>query len=326
MTNNYSHNISSDEPVGTATRFFNKSQKVNVSRISAVGWWLGNTTEHVVKGTALGSDFTQNIYTPSKEGMTARYDRDDNSWSEEIKDKTFEPYWDVNGHAFTIGEPDGELPEWGINIFPPEYDKETHTVLYKKEEWHIYEILIGRPFYDEWGNEFLVSDYNFVLPERHSWEPPPEFKEGYGIKLINDEWVELIDHRGKMAYAKNRDSEVQHDYEIEALGELPVTHTLIEYQQFDSWLEDQGWAYDIERHRPYKKQEEKFWRDEQLTQVLNRIDQYEKDRGYPEEYRTSPIRTEEQYQKLLADRKLLSDYPESVNYPFGERPRLSGLA
>lgn len=70
---------------------------------------------------------------------------------------------------------------------------------------------------------------------------------------------------------------------------------------------------------------ERLWRDTSLNKVLNRIDQYEKDQDYPVELRTSPIQSNDEFLKLLNDRKLLSDYPESIDFPFGERPILSGL-
>lgn len=68
------------------------------------------------------------------------------------------------------------------------------------------------------------------------------------------------------------------------------------------------------------------WRDAELTKVLNRIDQYEKDQNYPEELRTSPIQSHEEFLLLLNDRKVLSDYPDTHTLHFGERPVLSGLA
>ncbi|WP_241669726.1 hypothetical protein [Vibrio furnissii] len=126
-----------------------------------------------------------------------------------------------------------------------------------------------------------------------------------------------------MAYATDRDN--GEDYRIEELGELPATHTLTEPEFYDSWSDGQ-WHYDIERHRPFKATEEKQWRDGELTKVLDRIDQYEKDQSYPAELRTSPIKTEADYLKLLQDRKTLSDYPESDGFPFGQRPVLSNLA
>lgn len=70
---------------------------------------------------------------------------------------------------------------------------------------------------------------------------------------------------------------------------------------------------------------ETSWRDNELVKVINRIDQYEKDQNYPEELRTSPIKSADDFLLLLNDRKVLSDYPETENFPFGGRPILSGL-
>lgn len=304
--------------------FFSESQNVQVSRITADGWWLENTTEHVVKGTALGKDFTVNIYTPSKEGMIARYDRNTDTWSNEIKDRTFDEYFSEHGQKFVIGEPDGNFPDGAITEAPPEHNQETQTVLYKDDQWIVYDILVGKPFYDEYGNEFLVSDYNFVLPENHTFNAPPEVRsDKYAVKLVDEQWQQLLDYRGEMAYAKSRDKDA--DYQIEKLGELPDTHTLVKPSPFDSWI-DNGWKYDIERHRPFKISEEKQWRDDMLVKVLNRIDQYEKDKNYPQELRTSPIQTESDFLKLVEERKILSDYPSNNDFPFGLRPVLSSLS
>ncbi|MEZ9146259.1 hypothetical protein AB4138_17880 [Vibrio sp. 10N.286.52.C3] len=309
------------------TLFFAQSQTVEVSRLSRDGWWLENTSEHVVKGTALGEDFTQDIYTPSSKGMIAQYDRGNKTWSEEIEDMTWKTFWDKNGNDFVIGKPNGDYPQWVIKDMPPEYNKDTQTVLHSdKMGWVVHEILLGRCFYDKWGNEFLVSDYNFELPSEHSWEGPPKPEEGRAFKLVHGEWVSFADHREKMAYAKDRDNNYVSDYQIDELGELPNTHTLLEYGPYDSWSGDKsGWQYDITRHRPYKADIEKVWRDAEFSRVLNRIDQYERDQNYPSELRTSPL-TIEQYNLLLLDRKLLSDYPNIEGFPFCERPRLSGLA
>ena len=308
--------------------FFKQSQMVDVSRISKDGWWIENTTEHVTKGTALGDDFTQTQYTPSSKGMIARYDRAAGLWSDEIEDKTWTPYWGKHGEALFIGEPDGDYPEWAIKDAPPEYNQDTHTVLHDAEHgWAVYEIKIGTSFYDELGREFIVSDYNFTLPGKSTWDKPPKANKGHAVKWIDGQWQQLIDHRNKLAYAKDRDNAELQDYQVEVVGPLPATHTLKEPEQFDSWKDDEaGWQYDIERHRPFKVMEEKQWRDEEITKVINRIDQYEKDQHYPVELRTSPINNEADFLTLLADRKALSDYPTVANFPFSNRPKLSGLA
>ncbi|EKO3559378.1 hypothetical protein HJA72_000043 [Vibrio fluvialis] len=272
----------------------------------------------------MGNDFTQTLYTPSRDGMIARYDRATGTWSDEIEDMTWKTYFDPHGNPFVIGEPDGQFPEDAITQSPPEYDADSQTVLFKDGHWQVYPILLGQSFYDEYGNEFKVSDYNFELPENHTFIPPPEPQSAqHAPKLVNGEWQQFLDYRGEMAYATDRDN--GENYRIEELGELPATHTLTEPELYDSWSDGQ-WQYDIERHRPFKAAEEKQWRDGELTRVLDRIDQYEKDQSYPTELRTSPIKTEADYLKLLQDRKTLSDYPESDGFPFEQRPLLSGMA
>lgn len=100
--------------------------------------------------------------------------------------------------------------------------------------------------------------------------------------------------------------------------------------------DDQKPSY-IELEKAYKEavtksielqriQIEREWRDVNLSKVLSRIDQYEKDQNYPENLRTSPIQSHDDFLLLLNDRKVLSDYPSAIDFPFGERPLLSGLA
>lgn len=303
------------------SEFFTKSQTVAVSQITSAGWWVRNTQEHVAKGTALGCDFTQDIYTPSEAGKTARYDRDLSAWSQEIDDMTFTPYFDKHGREYAIGAPDGDYPEWAIKDAPPAYDRKTQTVLHGDDGWQVFDIKLGEPYYNEFGFESLVTEHNFTLPTNHTWEAPPEQQKGFAPKLVDGTWQTLRDRRGQMAYTKDRDN--GENYIIAELGELPATHTEKPCDQFDSWDESVGdWVYDIERHRPFKEEEERDWRDATLQSVLNRIDQYEKDQGYPENLRTSLL-DEAGLLALLVDRKTLCDYPESENFPFGDRPSLS---
>jgi len=73
-----------------------------------------------------------------------------------------------------------------------------------------------------------------------------------------------------------------------------------------------------------KETKERDWRDLMLAKVLNRIDQYEKDQSYADEYKTSSL-TVEQYTSLLKDRKKLCDYPDTDGFPEVDRPKLSGI-
>lgn len=308
------------------THFFKKSQVVNVSRITKEGWWIENCQEHVAKGTALGEDFTQSIYTPSAKGMIAQYNRETKTWSDEIEDMTWKKFYSPTGQRFIIGEPEGAYPEWAVLDEPPEFNIDTETVLYRQDlGWKVYPIRIGELYYDEFGRDQVVADFNFELPENHSWNAPPNAEKGFAYKLIDGQWTKLEDHRGKWAYAKNNDETA--DYEISQLGAIPNTHTLEVPNQFDSWFTDKvGWQYDIERHRPVKIEEEKAWRNHELTKIMSRIDQYEKDQQYAVELRTSPIENNDQFLRLLQDRKALCDYPEAQDFPFSKRPNLSGVA
>ncbi len=242
------------------TQFFDKSQMLDVSQITNDGWWVKNTTEHVAKGTALGDEYTQNIYTPSQSGMIARYDREADVWCDEITDMTWKSYWDKNGQHFVISSPDGEYPEWAIQEEPPEHNLETQTVLYTEQAgWTIYDAAeLGRLYYDEWGNESIVSDYHFALPANHTWERPPEALKNHVVKRINGQWQQLVDHRGKTAYSKQRNGE---DYQVEDLGEIPDTHTLkAPNTQFDQWA-DGKWVTDAKAYCQYE-----------LARLINSID------------------------------------------------------
>ncbi|SQD80454.1 hypothetical protein [Moritella yayanosii] len=297
-----------------------KSVTLQVSRIHSLGWWLGNSDENVAKGTALGSDFTENVYSPSAAGLTGQYEHATDSWLE-VEDKSNFEFWSHVGERFVIGMPDGDYPEWAIKEKPPEYDKEMQTILHEVNKWIIHNIELGKLYWNDEAIEMTVSDFNFTLPADHTFTQPPVKLAGYALRLIDNEWLQVEDHRGKLAYAKNRDS----DYEIETLDVIPDNHTLLVPSEFDSWnVILKAWQYDQERERPAKVKNEKSWRDAQLSRVLNRIDEYEKDQGYLVELRTSPF-TAEQYHQLLQDRKILSDYPGAENFPFVERPTLSRL-
>ncbi|WP_281628977.1 hypothetical protein [Vibrio sp. St2] len=170
----------------------------------------------------------------------------------------------------------------------------------------------------------MLIEANTGLPAQSTLQSPiSELSNDEKPVFINDAWEVRKDHRGEVAYCKSR----QNDYQINHLGDLPETHTLLKPSEFDSWREsDSSWQYDQELERPIKVIKEREWRDLQLDNVLSRIDQYEKDQNYPEKLRTSPIKSNEDFLKLLEDRKMLSDYPNNESFPFGERPQLSGLA
>ncbi|RYU50030.1 hypothetical protein [Aliivibrio finisterrensis] len=219
------------------TQFFNKSQNVDVSRISSEGWWLENCIEHVVKGTALGSDFTQDIYTPSSNGMIARYDRNLNQWSDEIEDMTWKSYFNGCGYLFYIGEPEGDYPEWAIKETPPEYDNEKQTVLYEGNAWKVYSIELGKSYWDGEANEFIISDYNFTLPEKHTFTEPPKAEKGFAVRLVDGQWQQIEDHRNKIIY---NCSDCTQSEQVEELGIIKESFTFDEpVTLHDEWIDSQ---------------------------------------------------------------------------------------
>ncbi|XDF78829.1 hypothetical protein AAFX60_006910 [Aliivibrio fischeri] len=188
------------------------------------------------------------------------------------------------------------------------------------DDWVKTEFFIGRKYYDEYAHELVINEFPFVLPDGHSFEKPLPKKDGYYVKLVNNQWVYLTDNIDKTAYSKLDDN----DFIIESNGELPDTHTLIERKAFSVWNEQSNdWIYQKELERPIKIIQEREWRDNQLNIVLSRIDQYEKDKNYPVELQTSLL-SESQFLELLNDRKLLCDYPQQQGFPFCERPTLNG--
>ncbi|SJN58743.1 hypothetical protein RND59_19795 [Vibrio ruber] len=297
----------------------NKTCYLEVSRISGDGYWLGNGQEQVMQGTALGMDCTTVIFIPSREGMTGKYNRETEQWSE-IVDNTQKPFWNQNGLEQRVDTPESDFPEWAIFEKPPKYNRQKETINFEDGQWVVYENRLGEPYYDEWGNELRVTEYNFKLPDSHTFLKPFKPAEGYAIRLVDGQWKELADHLGKTAYAKDAS---QPDITISQLGEIPDGYTLKERGKFTTWDETvNDWVYSQALERPIKVDEEKQWRNMVLKEVLDRIDQYEKDQNYEPHYRTSPL-SETEYLGLLGYRKLLCDYPDSDGFPFGERPVLS---
>jgi hypothetical protein len=205
------------------TVFQKYTVSINVSRFSSNGFWLGNGIEHVVKGTSLGADCTTNIYTPSKDGVTGKFNFENNTW-EEIENNSQIEFFDENGGRYKLGVPGKDFPEWAIHETPPSYDPEKETVLFKNGCWKVFDIQIGKPFWDKYGVQQLVAEFNFTLSDECTFESPPDVQEGYAVFLVEGKWRSFEDHRGKIAYKKDRSGA----FEIEELGKLPDDVTLIE--------------------------------------------------------------------------------------------------
>ena len=67
---------------------------------------------------------------------------------------------------------------------------------------------------------------------------------------------------------------------------------------------------------------EKAWRNTELTRVISKLDQHDRDMRIPSEFRTTSL-NEHQYHELLRYRKKLCEYPESSNFAIRIRPTLN---
>lgn len=220
----------------------NKTVFLDVSRISTDGYWMGNGQEQVVKGTALGSDCTTVIYTPSSDKMIGKYDYESQTWTE-IKDNTQTPFWDESGQEQRLTVPDAEFPEWAIFDEPPEHDEEKQTVLHKDGQWKIFDIKLGEHYYDEWGFELMIASYNFELPEKHTFEKPPEADKGCAVKWVDGQWQQIKDYRGKTIYNK---ADCNESKQVTELGEIEGGWTLVAPQtRYDEWIDGQ-WIVNLQ--------------------------------------------------------------------------------
>lgn len=235
---------------------------LNVSRISPEGWWIENCKEHVCAGTALGSDFTENVFTPPKKGVTAKYDRDSDQWTE-VEDKTGTQFWHESGELFELSTPDAEVPDGAIQDAPPEYNPETHFVTRKSGNWLIHENHFQKPYYNALGEELIVSEQRFILPSGHTFTKPPRPKNGHAVRLVKGKWKQIEDHRGETLFH----TETHQTKIIEDIGEVENGWTLQTYIPYSKWdSQSQAWKLDLELLKAGKYAEINAWRDEQEVQ------------------------------------------------------------
>ena len=163
------------------------------------------------------------------------------------------------------------------------------------------------------------SDY--VRPQLSSWTPVPEYDKNSQLcmyKPDQDAWEVVHKNVKVKAYSK----QTREEKEFGDVSLIPDGYVLSAPESpYDSWIEGR-WQYDKERERIPKATAERKWRNAELRKVLDRLDQYQKDQGIPEKYRTYCLH-EEDYEVLLNERKILCDYPQTKDFPFGERPVLA---
>lgn len=118
------------------SKFQKKDVVLFVSEFDSCGWWLGNREEFVSASTALGEEFTENIYIPSKDGVTGKYDVTSGKWLE-VNDNSGVKFWDLIGNEYVTVKPDDVVPDDAVLVAPPEYDEKLQYPLFKDGSWQI---------------------------------------------------------------------------------------------------------------------------------------------------------------------------------------------
>lgn len=249
--------------------FQKENVTLNVSRFDSNGFWMGNCSEFVAKGTALGPEFTETIYTPSSIDMTACYEKSTNKWTE-YTDKTNVEFRDNAGELYTIGKPDGELPDWAVTVEPPKYDDKTQSISYENEKWAVFDILVGESYFEADGKEHIIQAKNFTLPDGCTLQKPPVSVEGSVFRFINNEWKQLKDHRGHLVYNKNNCTKSKFVMEI---GEIENGWTLEKPLPYSAWVDDK-WIVQLDLLKQAKREEINTWRDaeEARTDIVVNVD------------------------------------------------------
>lgn len=230
---------------------------LTVSQFDIRGFWLGNKQEHVSKGTALGPDFTTNIYTQSGSAMTGHYNAGSDTWTE-IKNRSLYKYWSEEGSESVIGKQDGEYPATAITLAPPAYDSDTQVIRHKDGAWSVYEIELGRTYYDSEGIAQIVTVYDFDLPLGNTWTVPPQAENGFVMRLVDDEWVAIEDHRKANIY----NTDTQSAKKVDRIGEIESGWTLVTPLAYSLWESGQ-WVQQLDLLRQAKRGDVNAWRNAQ---------------------------------------------------------------
>lgn len=195
-----------------------------------------------------------------------------------------------------------------------------HKLYLVAGEWMTTEFYIGRQYWLSNGVAVEITQRDVYPPDAIFVQPPPE-EEGF-VFIYDGEWLKVEDHREKLAYYKDHERvDVLH---IEELGPVPDECTLKEPIMFGIWSEEENaWVESYELKKQFHSFEERAWRDAVMGPILNRINQYQMELNMPEEFRVSPL-SENDYRNLLTDYRVLCDYPQQPDFPYGKRPDLLG--
>ena len=104
-------------------------------------------------------------------------------------------------------------------------------------QWVKTTLFIGQVFWDEKAQPEAIGSYPQDMPELYSLLPPPKANKGYVVRLIDEDWVQVDDHRGKMMYDK---TDCTHSELIIDAGQVKQGFTLSEPKtEWDEWIDEQ---------------------------------------------------------------------------------------
>lgn len=217
-------------------------------------------------------------------------------------------------------------------LIPVPRTEENEKAYFFNGNWVVTPLYIGRPYWDAEGVKGTITSYpQHDLPKVYTLVEPPENGEDFVYHLVDGEWTKVADHRGKIAFAKARDYDSDgygagNDYQVEDLGDILDTHTLLCPQRFERWNEAKGvWVNDTTLEASAKAAEEQEWIAENMAKIRNLITDYTFDQTLPADLRSVKL-TEAQYHEVLADRNALLKYRETKDFLVVNRPVLSGNA
>ena len=226
--------------------------------------------------------------------------------------------------------PTGEYTHTAVEIIPAGFGLPQYATIVQRPEpvegmkeyflngkWLQTEYFIGRVYFVGEGTPMNITEPD-VYPEDALFVLPSEDKEGCVQVIVDGKWTYCECHIGEVIFDKVTYDGVM----VEELGPIPSTHTSkepIEFGVFDENADD--WVKSVELETEFLSSVERSWRDSELRPVVDRIQQYQSNLSMPVEFQRSPL-SEEDYNNLLVDYRTLCDYPESADFPRGERPTM----
>lgn len=128
------------------------------------------------------------------------------------------------------------LPSKCTLIPVPEHKPDKERCYFIDEQWVKTRLFIGRVFWDEKANQEVIGSYPQKMPEIYTLLPPPKANKGCVVRLLNSDWVQVEDYRGKVIYDKTN---CTYSELVVDVGEVKQGFTLSEPEtEWDEWIGD----------------------------------------------------------------------------------------